>query len=903
VAFDQSKLFKKLEDIVSNLNKDEFIYNFLLAFGSPKATITKLKNSYGSAGLLIDGSVILKNKVHFQVCESGQNLHSLCESAKQSPHISKDKIRFVVVTDFEDIVAYDTKAKDTLDIEFIDLPKSYAFFLPLANIEKFEITSEHPADVKASYKMGQLCDVIRRHNEIETEERIHSFNVFLTRLLFCFYAEDTGIFDENQMVKSIQNTTLKNGVDLKSFFETFFKVLDLPDNSQERTKLPSHFTDFPYVNGGLFAKEEWIPEFTDKARRMIIEIGSLSWDEINPDIFGSMFQAVIDPEQRGSLGQHYTSVPNILNVINPLFLDKLNSELERSRNSVIKLQKLLVRLQRLRLFDPAAGSGNFLIIAYKELRKLEMEIFKALDNHAEQSVMFMSGIRLNQFYGIEIDDFAYEIALLSLWLAENQMNKMFEAEFGISEPDLPLKASGNIHRGNSLRADWEKICPKQDSKGPLEVYVCGNPPFISFKERNKSEEQSKDMELLFSKAGNWKQIDYVGAWFYKGANYIHGTDIKLAFVATNSIIQGDQVSLLWEKVLDQDVEITFGYRSFSWSNSAKGKAAVHVVIVGLGYGAKEKFIFEIGENKNVTKRKAKNISPYIIDAGNTIIASSSKALSSSAKLMQDGNNYTKSGELFLTPEQKITVENEYPELTNYIKRVIGGDEFLNNKERYCFWLVDYNINERHPFLETILERCRQERLESSKKETREKASLTPHLFPEVRQPKRGNYLVVPRVTSSRRKYVPIGVMPYDTITTNQVLMVTDSDLYDFGILTSELHNDWMRTVAGRLKSDYRYSASLVYNTFPWPDVNEKQRTHIIQLAEEILLVREDHVEKTLAQMYDPDKMPEDLRSAHINLDLAVEKLYRSKPFENEAKRVEFLFKKYEQLISRERNDA
>lgn len=903
MALDQSKLFKKLENIVGDLNKEEFVYEFLLAFGSPKATITKLKNSYGSAGSLLDESVILKNKVHFQTCDAGHNLHALCESTKKSNHIAKDKIRFIIVTDFEDVVAYDTRAKDTLDIEFIDLPKSYAFFLPLANIEKFEVTSEHPADVKASYKMGQLCDVIRRHNDIDSEEKTHAFNVFLTRLLFCFYAEDTGIFDENQMIKAIQNTTEKSGKDLKMFFETLFRVLNIPENSVERDSYPAHFTDFKYVNGGLFANTEWIPEFTDKARRMIIEIGALSWDEINPDIFGSMFQAVIDPEQRGSLGQHYTSVPNILNVIKPLFLDDLRLELERSRNSVHRLQKLLVRLQRVRVFDPAAGSGNFLIIAYKELRKLEMEVFKALDSHADQSVMFMSGIRLHQFYGIEIDDFAHEIALLSLWLAENQMNKMFEAEFGISEPDLPLKASGNVYRDNSLRANWDKICPKFDSSGPLEVYVCGNPPFISFKERNKSEEQSKDMELLFSEAGNWKQIDYVGAWFYKGAKYIQGTNVKLAFVATNSIIQGDQVSLLWEKVLEQNVEIAFGYRSFSWSNSAKGKAAVHVVIVGLACASKEKYIFEIGANKNVTKRKAKNISPYIIDAANTIIASSSKALSPVAKLMQDGNNYTKSGELFLTPEKKLTVENEYPELKQYIKRVIGGDEFLNNKERYCFWLVDYNVNERHPYLENILERCKQERLESSKKETREKASLTPHLFPEVRQPKSGKYLVVPRVTSSRRKYVPIDVMPHDTITTNQVLMVTNSNLFDFGILTSEMHNDWMRTVAGRLKSDYRYSASLVYNTFPWPEVTEKQKAHIEQLAEDVLLVRADHVEKTLAQMYDPDKMPEDLREAHKVLDKAVENLYRSKPFESETDRVEFLFKKYEELISKEGNNA
>jgi hypothetical protein len=464
MAFDQSKAFTKLEAIIKERNTKEFIYNFLLAFGSPKATITKLKNNLGSSGSVLDNELILKNKMFYLNVEPGTDLHKLLENIKSDTRLPKDKIRFVLLTDFEDVLAYDLKAKDLLDIEFIDLAKNYAFFLPLAGIEKYEITSEHPADIRASYKMGQLCDVLRRTNDIDTTEKRHAFNVFLTRLLFCYYSEDTDIFGKNQMVSAISNTTDKSGKDLHNFFHQLFHVLNCPPASSDRQTMPNHLSVFPYVNGGLFARNEWIPEFNNKARRLILEIGALEWNEINPDIFGSMFQAVIDPEQRGSLGQHYTSVPNIMKVIEPLFLNDLREALDKSRKSPNRLKKLLLRLQRIRIFDPACGSGNFLIIAYKELRLIEIDIFKGLNALQPQGVMFDSGIELSQFYGIEIDDFAHEIALLSLWLAEHQMNSLFKKEVGPTRPMLPLKASGNVVSANSLRIDWELVCPKQDEE-------------------------------------------------------------------------------------------------------------------------------------------------------------------------------------------------------------------------------------------------------------------------------------------------------------------------------------------------------------------------------------------------------------------------------------------------------
>lgn len=902
MAFDQSKAFTQLEKIIKEQDKENFFFDFMLAFNTPRATITKLKNNIGSDVSSSDGEYRLKNKIHFKQVSSTTNLHAECDLLKSLPTTSKEKIRFILVTDFQDVIAYDTKAKALLDVEFVDLHKNYAFFLPLAGIEKYELTDEHPADIKAAYKLGQLCDVIRRHNEIDSPDKVHAFNVFLTRLLFCFYAEDTGIFSENQLIKAVQNTTDKNGSDLDSFFAMLFHVLNLPNESEERCALPSHFASFPYVNGGLFASDEWVPQFTGKARRMIIEAGSLEWDQINPDIFGSMFQSVIDPEQRGKLGQHYTSVPNIMKVIQPLFLDGLEDALDKAKASSRKLQALLMRIQRIRIFDSACGSGNFLIIAYKELRKFEMKVLKALDALGEQSVMFMSGIRLTQFYGIEIDDFAHEIALLSLWLAENQMNKLFEAEFGYSEPMLPLKDSGNIVHGNALRLDWEQVCPKKDEYGDLEVYICGNPPFLGTTER--TQEQRDDMQHAFSRKDSLGYLDFVASWFWKGAQYISKTPFKCAFVATNSITQGDQPSLLFPYLYDLGVNIDFAYKTFSWSNSAKDKAAVHVVIIGL---ASEDYIvprlFSMQAERFEVK-KLKNINPYLFEGGKVVVKPESKSLSSMTPMIF-GSKPTDGGNFYISEKERLEFLNRYPEKKDWIRKVVGSREFLNSIDRWCFWLADEPLEEviKIPELNDRVEKIKALRIKAGHAAAL-KGAERPHTFLQLAQPKWGNYLIVPRVSSERREYVPIDFVSCDIICTDANQLVPNANLYEFAILTSEMHNDWMRTVAGRLESRYRYSATLVYNTFPWPDVSETQKAKISGLGEEILLTRADYPDKTLAQLYDPDKMPESLRRAHRDLDLAVEQLYRAKPFENAAERVAFLFKRYEQLINtKEGNNA
>jgi len=893
MAFDQTKAFTKLESIVEQNNPAEFIFDFLLAFGSPKATITKLKNNLGSSGSVTDNQVMLKNKIMFTAVESGHDLHAMLEDAKNDSHLSKNKIRFVIITDFEDFLAYDLKAKDLLNIEFVDVAKNYAFFLPLAGIEKFEIASEHPADVRASYKMGQLCDVLRRHNDIDTEEKRHAFNVFLTRLLFCFYAEDTGVFAENQMVSTLQNTTEKSGKDTALFFSQFFEVLNTPEHASARKDLPNHFNEFPYVNGGLFAKTLWVPEFTDKARRMIIEIGALEWDQINPDIFGSMFQAVIDPEQRGSLGQHYTSVPNIMKVIQPLFLDELREALEKARGSEKKLQALLMRLQRLRVMDVACGSGNFIIIAYKELRLLEMEVFKALDDLGNPS-MYMTGIQLSQFYGIEIDDFAHEIAILSLWLTENQMNKVFENEFGYLEPMLPLKPSGNIVHGNALRLNWEDICPKSDERGELEVYICGNPPFLGGKSQSK--EQKNDLANVFDTIKNSKQLDLVAGWFYKSSNYMDNR-VKCAFVTTNSICQGAQVEQLWPAIFSNNVEISFAYKPFKWNNNAKNTAGVTVTIIGLIKKSNNlKKIYD--ENKYL---QVKNINAYLMDASNIIIKQRSSPFSS-APPMITGNSPYDSGQLSFTNEEKKQFVTKAPSSEPFFRKVCGSEELINNKVRWCLWINNENLDSalNIPEIKNRIDAVKEFRVNGG--DVARGIAHKPHQFRYTNVSKTSQ-VVVPIVSSERREYLPLGYLSSEYVILSSAATVHNANTYTLGILSSKLHYEWMSVFAGRLENRFRYLSGLVYNTFPWPEVNDEQKSHIQELAEEVLLTREDYPDMTLAQMYNPDTMPEPLLEAHQTLDKAVEKLYRDKPFEDASERLSFLFKRYEQLIAEEAANA
>lgn len=899
MAVNQGTILNLLEQACLKLNPDEFIYQFMDAYGFPKSTVTRLRNSDDDRNVGEGSDIGVKKKLYFKRVSQGADIGEAADALKTSDAVTRNDIRFVIATDFKTLVAYDLKADERLEVAIDELHKDYGFFLPLAGYEKAVMYSEHPADLKASEKMGQLFDMIRERNDLTKAEDIHALNVFLTRLLFCFYAEDTGIFAEAQMTSALQLYTKADGSDVDQFFTDLFMVLNLDGNAPARKAMPSHFQAFPFVNGGLFAVDEPVPEFGAKARRILLDCGSLDWSQINPDIFGSMFQAVIDPDQRGSLGQHYTSVSNIMKVIQPLFLDGLYSELEKSQGNERKLKALLLRLQNIRVFDPACGSGNFLIIAYKELRKLEMDIIDALNATGAQSVIYYSGIRLSQFFGIEIDDFAHEVAILSLWLAEHQMNTAFKAKFGYTEAALPLRDSGHIVCDNSLRIDWEEVCPKENEQGEsYELYVCGNPPFLGYKYRNKL--QSDDMDFVFEGFKKHRFLDYVSSWFWKATSYTTSTFIECAFVSTSSICQGEQVGMLWPFIVDKGVRIKFAYNTFPWKNSAKDNAAVHVIIVGLTKRSGIAKLFK-HENDTLMITEHPNINPYLVGASNVIVSSSSKSLSkqipiSSGSYLRDG------GGLILSEIEKNILLQQHSSASKWIRLLVGAEEMLNGKQRWCLWLDGEKLDDllAIPFVAQRLNVVETARLASSKAETQRQAT-TPHLFSEVRQPQEGSYLLIPTVSSERRKYVPIGFYSFQDIVVAPNFIVPNATLYEFGLLTSEPHNDWMRTVGGRLKSDYRYSATLVYNTFPWPDASKPQRKAIEALAEEVLLVREDYPGKTLAELYDPDKMPQPLLDAHKALDRAVEKLYRDRPFRDASERLEHLFARYEKLIAAEQS--
>lgn len=921
MAFNQTQFFESLEKltikVIDKNKKDDFIYDFLSLLDVSKSTITSLKKSDGRYNVAANpelGEVANKHRIYFKPASPDQDLSKILDELKDSHLIAQHKIRMIMVTDFNTVLVNDTKFDETLDCEFTDLYKNYHFLLPLAGLERAREYSEHPADVQASEKMGRLFDHIRKHNEFDNADDIHALNIFLTRLLFCLYAEDTGIFKPNQFHDIIDGTTKIDGSDVHSVLFELFDVLDLPMSSAERDNHPTHLAAFPYVNGSLFKYQFAIPDFNARTRRILLECARLNWAEINPDIFGSMFQAVIDPEQRGSLGQHYTSVSNIMKVIQPLFLDELREELDavialssensHRNNKSERLDALLNRISQIKIFDPACGSANFLIIAYKELRKLEIDILKAQRDSLKGSkdnllgFSFDSVVSLDNLYGIEYDDFASQIARLSLWLAEHQMNVLFEQELGHSQPMLPLKDSGHIVHGNSLRIDWNEVCP---NNGTDEIYVIGNPPFKGNIGRTK--EQTKDIALTFKDFKNFKMLDYVASWFWKGTQYIADSHASMALVSTSSIVQGIQVSTLFPKIFELNVGINFAYQSFPWSNNAKYNAGVHVVIIGLSAKQsrhKNRKIFKLIKKEWHTEN-TNNISPYLIAGSDIAITARSHPLTDISPAV-DGSNYTKSEALMMTTDQKNTILSIEPELIKWIKPLLGSKEFLQGVERWCFWLVDASEEDinQSKILSEAIEQVKIDRQNSKDKPTREKAVLIPHLFPVIRQPKQGNYLLIPRVTSERRTYIPMGFFDYNVVTTNANIIVPSATLYDFGLLTSIAHNDWMRLVGGRLKSDYRYSATIVYNTFPFPDVTDEQKKHVENLAEEIMLVRADNHGKTLSELYDPDKMPKDLKLAHENLDDAVDKLYRPQGFKTTEERLAHLLSRYEKLVEAEK---
>jgi type I restriction-modification system DNA methylase subunit len=873
-----------LQKLIKFISKETFIYDLLLAYGLPKASITRLMK--GNLNLSkVQGEISWKKKLFFKE-ELKADLHLTISKLKNE---LKHNQRFLVVTDYKTLLSIDTGTDDKLDIALTDLPKYYDFFLPWAGMEKARHQNENPADIKAAVKMAKLFDEIKKDNPDDSPEFIHGLNVFLSRLLFCFFAEDTHIFEDSQFTNAIDSHTQVDGSDLNRYLNKLFEVLNTP--VEKRKNLPKYLDSFPFANGGLFKEEHHAPVFTRGSRKAILNSGDQDWAAINPDIFGSMFQTVISLDQRGSLGQHYTSVPNILKVIEPLFLNGLYEEFEKTTETkkietkIKKLKALLNRIYKIKIFDPACGSGNFLIIAYKELRILEMKIFK------EGGMLNLSNIRLSKFYGIEIDDFAHEIAKLALWLAEHQMNVEFLKEFGRTNPTLPLKEAGQIVQGNATRLDWEEICPKEKED---EIYILGNPPYLGARMQDST--QKSDMENVFQGRKEYKDSDYISCWFIKGAKYIAGINGQYAFVSTNSVSQGEQVAYYWPDILKNGLNITFAYKSFKWTNNAKGNAGVTCVIIGVGNGSiKNKFL--IDERRTI---KTNNISPYLFSGTTVYVHRRSSPLSRIFKTMSIGSMARDGGSLILTKEEKNRMIEIDERIGKLIRPLFGSAEFIQGKERWCLWIEDDQrlFAEGFHEIKKRIQDVYNFRVASKAKTTNGYSSI-PHKFAQ-RCYQNTIPILVPSTSSERRKYIPMGFLEKGSVVTNSANVIYESSPAIFGILTSNIHMLWVRTIAGKLKSDYRYSPQICYNTFPFPLISIQCASEITQGAFRIIEEREKHSDKTLAQLYDPDKMPEGLQEAHRLNDLAIERCYRSKPFESDEKRLEYLFKLYEKMIAEEK---
>lgn len=854
-----------------------FIYDLLTAYGKPKASITLLRS--GKYNLSKDPNEILwKKNLLFRYVKN-HDLHSTIDDLRGDKSVLQHEPRFIIVTDFDQLLAVDTKTQETLDIKIRELSKHYTFFLPWAGMEKASSKSENLADIKAAARMAKLYDEIRKENPSLEPEFVHSLNVFFSRLLFCFFAEDTDVFSKGQFTNGIASHTQADGSDLNEYLDRLFESLDKEDKSG----YPSHIQSFPYVNGGLFGKRLSCPIFSPQARRILLECGELNWSQINPDIFGSMIQAVVHPSQREILGMHYTSVVNIMKVIEPLFLEKLNEELDKAFDDEKKLMKLLNRIYNMKVFDPACGSGNFLIIAYKELRRLEHKVIVRLMER-KLKMKLSSGIKLENFYGIEIDDFAHEIAILSLWLAKHQMNQEFKEIFNVSIPLVPLRDAGNITCGNAARIEWESVCRNDGSE---EIYLIGNPPYLG--SRNQKQEHKEDLKSVTEK---YKSLDYISIWFIKGSSYIKNTRAQLAFVSTNSIAQGEMVGILWPDIL-KHLEIGFAHTSFKWTNNAARNAGVICVVISLRNKSNEAKRIYSGVNYTVVN----HINAYLAPAGDVYVFRRSRPLSKMLPQMTYGSMINDAGNLILSDAEKNDLENKHPQSAQYIKKFIGSAEFLRGLDRWCLRIEDKDLGEARIIgsINERLNKVTEHRLGSSEKSTQALAE-TPNKF-YFWAHRDTNSIIVPRVSSERRDYVPIGYLDENTIISDAANAIYNVDPWVFGILTSRMHMVWMKAVAGRLKTDYRYSAALVYNNLPIPSLTDKQKEMLTTHVFEVLQARENHPEKTLSELYDPDKMPSELRLAHSDLDEIVEKLYRSKPFDSDEDRLGYLFKLYQEMTA------
>jgi hypothetical protein len=868
------------------------------ALASFEEPVRKLSGHYGAIDLFWKRTLLVEHKSSGKDLGKAESqafdyIQALINEGRQD-----ESPRYIIVSDFARIALHDLEPKDQHDaiIEFplADFHKHIHAFAFIAGYKQHKFEEQDAVNIEAVEVMGHLHDALEggRYSG-------HQLERFLVRILFCLFAEDTGIFEPKAFRLYLVNRTAEDGSDLGLHLARLFDVLNTP-NEERQKNLDEDLAAFRYVNGDLFAENLRFADFNRDMRNALLACTHFDWSRISPAIFGSLFQAVMEPRKRRQIGGHYTSERDILKVIRSLFLDELRADFERAKGSKAELRRFHERLAGLRFLDPACGCGNFLVITYRELRLLEIEILKLLYPHAQQELDIhrLSLVDVDAFYGIEISEWPVRIAEVAMWLMDHQMNICLSEAFGQYFVRLPLKKSPTIVCGNALRLDWKKILPSAQCN-----YILGNPPFVGKKEQTA--EQKADMDLLFGSVKGAGVLDYVTGWYRKAAEYIQGTSIRVAFVSTNSITQGEQVGLFWNELFTHyHLDIHFAHRTFAWQSEARGKAHVHVVIIGFAaFPAERKTIFEYEDTKGEPHAfQAGNINPYLADARNVVLVKRTHQVSggpeiSYGSMANDRRKTDKGlGNLILDGEARKKLLKESEQLKPFIRPFMGSEEFLNNTQRWCLWLVDapLSVIRSSPSVVERVEAVHKARKESNRPETRNLAK-TPTLFGEIRQPGTP-YLLVPKVSSESRPYLPVGFVNPHVIANGSALIVPNARLYHFGVLSSAMHMAWMRYTCGRLESRYQYSSQIVYNNYPWPEApNAKRRAAVEAAAQAVLDARKKFPDETLADLYDALAMPPALVKAHAHLDRAVDLCYRPQPFQNDRQRVEHLFALYEKL--------
>lgn len=893
----------------------EFPYAFLQAFGAKETTLRKLRR--GETNKSDVNGVLQRDNIHIAVAGPGTVTETLA-ALRASPATTRWKAKFVLATDGETFEAEDVESGETVACAYADFPNHFGFFLSLAGITTVKQVRDSSFDIRATSRLNRLyVELLKDNPAWGSAERRHDMNHFMARLIFCFFAEDTDIFGKiGLFTETVERMSDRDSSNTHEVIGTLFRALNTKGPDREAAGIPrwaARADQFPYVNGGLFSGNMEVPRFSRIARSYLIHIGNLDWTKINPDIFGSMIQAVADDEERGSLGMHYTSVPNILKVLNPLFLDDLRERLTEAGNNARTLLNLRKRMSRIRVFDPACGSGNFLVIAYKEMRSIEAEINKRRGEPDRSSE-----IPLTNFRGIELRDFPAEVARLALIIAEFQCNVLYRGKQLALNEFLPLSKENWITCHNALQLDWLSICPPTGTgvklvgddlfQTPLdqaqidfeneggETYICGNPPYLG--STWQSAEQKADLQRIFAgRSSSWKSLDYVAGWFMKAADYGTQTSSAAAFVSTNSVCQGQQVPILWPLIFKTGHEIHFAHTSFKWANLASHNAGVTVAIVAISnHAGKVRRLFSVGEDGSTIEKQTDNINAYLSSGRNIIVNKESSPIAALPKMIF-GNKVVDGGHLRMGREIVEQLNLPMELRSKIVRRIYGSSDFIRGENVYCLWVEDQNLAEARCYQSVAarIDAVKALRLSSPDKSANQMAERA-HQFREMRSAKT-HTILLPRITSENREFLPAGLIDARGVISSQSFALYDEPIFLLSILVSKLHIAWIATVCGRTRTDFAYSNTLGWNTFPVPTLTDKMKADLARCAEGILLAREAHFPATIADLYDPDNMPADLREAHERNDEVLERIYIGRRFRNDTERLEKLFDLYTKMTA------